>query len=460
MKRYWDNIMFKRFITLLVIFIILYIMIGCFFRSHFLIGTSVNGIDISCMNIKKAANHIKTTVEDYKLLIEGRGKSSEIDLSDLNFKYVDNNELDNIVKKQNSFFWIASLFKNNKYVIKDIYSYDEGLLKNKIDNLEFFNEDDIIYPENASLIFINTEFVIVDEVYGNYLNKEKVYTEVVKSIYTYQEILDLDKANCYINPKYYSYSTEIKEAKNIIDKYMSSKITYVFEDENEVVDYSLINKWIKIDDELNVSLDNQEIINYITSLAKKYDTVGIERKFKTSIGKILNVSGGYYGWKINKKKEAQMLKEDIENGSILEKEPEYLQKGVSRGENDFGDSYLEINITRQYIWYYKHGKLIAQGDIVSGNVSRGNGTPLGIYEITYKQEGSTLRGANYEAKVEYWMPFNGNIGLHDASWRYSFGGDIYLNDGTHGCINAPKYLAKKIFSEIESGTPVICYSEK
>ena len=460
MKRYWDNIMFKRFITLLVIFIILYIMIGCFFRSHFLIGTSVNGIDISCMNIGKAANHIKTTVEDYKLLIEGRGKSSEIDLSDLNFKYVDNNELDNIVKKQNSFFWIASLFKNNKYVIKDIYSYDEGLLKNKIDNLEFFNEDDIIYPENASLIFINTEFVIVDEVYGNYLNKEKVYTEVVKSIYTYQEILDLDKANCYINPKYYSYSTEIKEAKNIIDKYMSSKITYVFEDENEVVDYSLINKWIKIDDELNVSLDNQEIINYITSLAKKYDTVGIERKFKTSIGKILNVSGGYYGWKINKKKEAQMLKEDIENGSILEKEPEYLQKGVSRGENDFGDSYLEINITRQYIWYYKHGKLIAQGDIVSGNVSRGNGTPLGIYEITYKQEGSTLRGANYEAKVEYWMPFNGNIGLHDASWRYSFGGDIYLNDGTHGCINAPKYLAKKIFSEIESGTPVICYSEK
>ena len=460
MKRYWDNIMFKRFITLLVIFIILYIMIGCFFRSHFLIGTSVNGIDISCMNIKKAANHIKTTVEDYKLLIEGRGKSSEIDLSDLNFKYVDNNELDNIVKKQNSFFWIASIFKKKNYVIKDIYSYDEGLLKNKIDNLEFFNEDDIIYPENASLIFINTEFVIVDEVYGNYLDKEKVYTEVVNSIYTDQEILDLDKANCYINPKYYSYSTEIKEAKNIIDKYMSSKITYVFEDENEVVDYSLINKWIKIDDELNVSLDNQEIINYITSLAKKYDTVGIERKFKTSIGKILNVSGGYYGWKINKKKEAQMLKEDIENGSILEKEPEYLQKGVSRGENDFGDSYLEINITRQYIWYYKHGKLIAQGDIVSGNVSRGNGTPLGIYEITYKQEGSTLRGANYEAKVEYWMPFNGNIGLHDASWRYSFGGDIYLNDGTHGCINAPKYLAKKIFSEIESGTPVICYSEK
>lgn len=460
MKKYWDNIMFKKGIALFIIIIILYIIIGCFFRNHFLIGTSINGIDLSCMNSKKAANHIKTSVEDYKLFIAGRGTSGEIDLNDLNFKYIENNELDDILNKQNSFLWIIGLFKKNNYIIKDLYSYDDYLLKNKIDNLDFFNENDIIYPENASLIFIDTEFVIVDEVYGNFLNREKVYSEVAKSIYTGQQILNLDEEDCYINPKYFSYSEEIKEAKNIIDKYMSSKITYVFAEENEIVDYSLINQWIKIDDELNVSIDDQEILNYITSLAKKYDTVGVAREFKTSTGKTLSVSGGYYGWRINKKKEAQVLKEDIENGSILEKEPEYLQRGVSRGENDFGDSYLEINITRQHIWYYKEGELIAQGDIVSGNVSNGNGTPLGVYEITYKQENSTLRGANYEAKVTYWMPFNGNIGLHDASWRYSYGGDIYLNDGTHGCINAPKYLAKKIFAEIEAGTPVICYEEK
>ena len=460
MKRNLDNIMFKKGITLFIIFIIVYIIIGCFFKSHFLIGTSINGIDLSCMNLNKATNHIKTTIGEYRLLIEGREKSSDIDLSGINFKYIDNDEIDTIVKKQNSFLWIIDIFKRNNYIIKNIYSYDEELLKNKIDKLEFFNEDEIIYPENASFIFIDTEFVIVDEVYGNYLNKEKVYSEIEKSIYTGQVLMNLDESNCYINPKYCSYSNKVKKGKNIIDKYMSSKVTYVFSDETEIVDYSLINQWIKIDDELNVSMDDQQIINYITTLAKKYDTVGVAREFKTSTGKTLSISGGYYGWRINKKKEAQILKEYIENGSIIEKEPEYLQKGVCRGENDFGDSYLEINITKQHIWYYKDGELIAQGDIVSGNVSNGNGTPIGIYEITYKQENSTLRGANYEAKVTYWMPFNGNIGLHDASWRYSYGGDIYINDGTHGCINAPKYLAKKIFAEIEAGTPVICYEEK
>ena len=148
----------------------------------------------------------KRQIGEYRLLIEGREKSSDIDLSGINFKYIDNDEIDTIVKKQNSFLWIIDIFKRNNYIIKNIYSYDEELLKNKIDKLEFFNEDEIIYPENASFIFIDTEFVIVDEVYGNYLNKEKVYSEIEKSIYTGQVLLNLDESNCYINPKYCSYS--------------------------------------------------------------------------------------------------------------------------------------------------------------------------------------------------------------------------------------------------------------
>jgi lipoprotein-anchoring transpeptidase ErfK/SrfK len=79
--------------------------------------------------------------------------------------------------------------------------------------------------------------------------------------------------------------------------------------------------------------------------------------------------------------------------------------------------------------------------------------------LNYKQKGPTLRGPGYEAEVTYWMPFNGNIGIHDASWRYSYGGNIYRRNGTHGCVNVPKYLAKRIFENIEEGTPVICYEE-
>jgi lipoprotein-anchoring transpeptidase ErfK/SrfK len=83
----------------------------------------------------------------------------------------------------------------------------------------------------------------------------------------------------------------------------------------------------------------------------------------------------------------------------------------------------------------------------------------GTFLLNYKQKDVTLTGPGYEAGVTYWMPFYGNIGLHDASWRSSFGGQIYKTRGSHGCVNAPKYLAKIIFEYIEEGTPIICYEE-
>lgn len=55
------------------------------------------------------------------------------------------------------------------------------------------------------------------------------------------------------------------------------------------------------------------------------------------------------------------------------------------------------------------------------------------------------------------MPFNGNVGMHDASWRSSFGADIYLRNGSHGCVNLPSKKAEVIYGYVEQGEPVIVY---
>lgn len=450
----------KRIMFIFLICIGIYFIIGCYFFNHFIIGTRINGINISFMTVEEANKHIKNIIENYNIIINGRDTTNELKASDIDLKYIGDNEIQKILEDQNSFFWVKGILKKDMYTIEDIYSYNDKMYKDKIDNLDLFIEDNIEYPKDAAFIFVNNEFVIVDEVYGNYVDKDTMYKGLLQAIYNGRDEFDLDKSNCYVKPKYYSYSTEVKNAKIILDKYMATKITYNFGNREEVLDSSILNEWIKIDKDMNITINEDEIMNYMFMLSKKYDTVGSKREFKTATGKTVDISGGYYGWKINKKKEAEILKEEIENGEVIEKEPEYLQKGVSREENDIGDTYVEINIASQHLWYYKEGKLVTQGDIVSGGVSTGNATPLGIYSITYKQENATLNGANYSSKVTYWMPFNGNIGIHDASWRYSFGGNIYLSNGTHGCINTPKYLAKKIFSEIEAGTPVICYEDK
>ena len=125
--------------------------------------------------------------------------------------------------------------------------------------------------------------------------------------------------------------------------------------------------------------------------------------------------------------------------------------------NDYGDSYVEINLTAQHLFLYKEGKLVIESDFVSGNHARGFDTPTGAYGITYTQKDATLRGDNYETPVSYWMPFAGNVGMHDASWRSQFGGSIYKTAGSHGCINLPPSVAKVIFENVSKNYPVLVY---
>ena len=160
---------------------------------------------------------------------------------------------------------------------------------------------------------------------------------------------------------------------------------------------------------------------------------------------------------MNRAGEAEALVELIRSGKSEERTPLYHAQAAQYGENDIGDSYVEIDLTSQHLWVYKDDQLVEETDFVSGNVSRGYNTPVGIYGITYKERNTTLRGANYASKVSFWMPFNGNVGMHDASWRSSFGANIYLTNGSHGCVNLPSKKAEVIYGYVEQGEPVIVY---
>ena len=50
---------------------------------------------------------------------------------------------------------------------------------------------------------------------------------------------------------------------------------------------------------------------------------------------------------------------------------------------------------------------------------------------------TNLKGPTWDDHVDYWMPFDGDIGIHDSSWRDEYGGDIYRENGSHGCVNTP-----------------------
>ena len=446
-------------IIIVALSLLIYLSVSLYFTNHFFFNTKVNGINLSLKSREASEKIIKEEVEKYKINLIGRdGRIEEIKGEEIDFQYNNKNNLKKVYKKQNYLSWIKGLIKKEEHYLEDLFIFNKYKLNNKIDGLEILNKE-IIEPKNVVFEYVKDSYVIAKEVEGNKIDKEKLNKTIEINILMGSKVLDLNESNCYENPTYTLDSNKTLETHRLLNKYVQSKITYFFEDKKETLDAEVINKWITVDEDLEVKINEKLVKEYVKNLSKKYNTVGITRNFKTSIGTIVEVKGGYYGWKINVVDETKELLENIKLSKVIEKEPIYTQEGLERGENDIGDTYVEINITKQRLWFYKDKKLITQGYIVTGDPNKGYSTKVGTYMLNYKEEESTLTGPNYEAKVKYWMPFNGNIGIHDASWRYSFGGEIYKRNGTHGCVNSPLYLAKTIFENIEEGTPVICYEE-
>lgn len=219
--------------------------------------------------------------------------------------------------------------------------------------------------------------------------------------------------------------------------YASVTITYQIGDASEVLDSDRILSWLRENEDGSVAFDEQQARAFVKSLAEKYDTAYTTRTFHTTTGRDIQIAQGDYGWCIDQDAETAHLLELLSARESATCEPIYAQTATVHAKNDWGTSYVEVSLTDQYLWLYKDGKCILESYFVSGNPTRGHATPRGIYGLTYKTRNATLSGEGYNSKVKYWMPFNRNVGLHDAPWRSSFGGQIYRSNGSHGCINLP-----------------------
>ena len=272
------------------------------------------------------------------------------------------------------------------------------------------------------------------------------------------------KEDCYILPKYTKDSPEVAEACEKMNSELGANITLDFSPNTEVVDSSVISQWITVDDNMQVTFNQDAVKQYIADLAAKYDTVGKTRNFTTATGNVVQVEGGGYGWKIDQDAEYNALITNIQNAETVTREPNYSSRAATHDANDWGTTYAEVDLTAQHMYFIQNGQIAMQCDIVTGNPNKGNATPQGMYSLYYKQKNQVLRGKKledgtyeYESPVDYWMPFNGGIGFHDASWQSAFGGVRYQTYGSHGCVNMPPASAGELYNLIQAGTPIICH---
>ncbi len=435
-----------------------YLLVTNFYSNHFFGNTKVNGVDTSHMSEEQAEQAINKEVSSYVLEIKHRNGMTDVIYGDsINLHTVFGESLSDLIRKQGSFLWPAALFRQQEYEVDTMLTYDEKLLSAYVDLLKGFKEENITEPVNATIAYGENGYEIIPEEPGSKLIKEKVYEAIAEAINTLQPTLSLEEAGCYVEPEITTREPKLAGAFEELSRLAGARITYEFGEVTEVLDGSKISEWLTLEEDYKVTLDESKIKEYVDYIGKTYNSFGRRRTFKTSYGDVIKVEGGDYGWWLDRSSEVKELTELIKNGEQLVKKPVYFQTAQQYGEDDIGNTYVEVNLTAQHLFFYKDGELILESDFVSGNISKAYDTPTGTYPVQYKENDAILVGEDYETPVKYWMPFNKNIGFHDATWRKEFGKDIYLTQGSHGCINMPPKAAKKMFENIKRGVAVVVY---
>ncbi len=430
------------------------------YRETFMPNTTINGIAVAGMGIDEVKAVVEAELADYELKISERTGAGEcIRREEIGLRTEFDGGLEQILDLQEPMMWIKSLWTETDYRIGTMLVYDEELLEARIRELSFMDPENMQEPEDAYLSdyqFDTNSYEVIAPVEGTVLVAERVQRVITDAVLNLQTEVDLDAAGCYLRPAVEADDPNLTALAAELNRYVGTSVTYRFGEFEEVLDGDTIHQWLTIDG-ITVTLDESKVPEYVKSIARKYNTAYEKRPFLTTYGDVVTLPGGSFGWRMNQTAETEAVLDAIRAGAVRTREPEWLQKGASFGEYDYGDTYVEVNLTGQKLFFYKEGKLLVECDFVSGNASKGWSTPAGIYPLTYKERNATLRGENYATPVSYWMPFNGNVGLHDADWRASFGGAIYKTNGSHGCVNLPPKAAKIIYENIAKGDPVICY---
>lgn len=445
------------------ILFLVYLGFAFYFSSHFFYHTTINGIDVSVKKVAEAEDLLSKKISKYILELNGREDLQDfIYAEDVKLTFVSGGEVSTYLSEQNPLLWFLSIWNQTDKELEKCVSLDDDLLEETLHSLVFFQKENITKPKNAYIAYAKDQgYTLVPEILGTTLDRDLLYEHVREAILTGDTKFSLE--DFYKNPKITATTEKLVNLYEKVSLYSGSKITYTFGKKSEVVDHAVIKDWLKINKKkCSVKIDSEKVREFVDYIGRTYNTYGTTRTFKGSNGHRISVSGGNYGWLLNREQETKDLVKLVKKGKVTDRKPAYSQTAESFNNPDWGNTYVEANLSAQHLWFYKNGKLIVDTDFVSGNISKGNGTHTGVYRLYSRERDRILgeySGADYRSPVSFWMPFNGGEGLHDASWRSKFGGSIYKTNGSHGCINLPFSAAQKIFDNIHTGVAVIVFYE-
>lgn len=459
----------KHFIiAIIVIIIVLLGGMSWHQHNHFNRNTTVNGVAVGGMTVDQAYQKVKSSSRTNDVYLNGKqiynGQASGSGITS-----ADKSKFTTALKDQRTFF--PSGKKQNVTV-----------MPSNVDNNQTAAMKQAVDTEAAKL---NRGRRAPVDAYAE-LNRGKVSVIAAKkgNQYDIKDLMkqfDNERANGTIRlTAHYTQplsanSKTVQNEKSKLQALSKRKVTYQVEKQNyNFTANGVITKATYRNGKYSFD-DNSAVNGQIAKINKKQATLGKSFKFRTHSGKEITTSDkGSYGWKIDPQRAGQTLASAMaDNKKTVDAKNDltgigYNKRGTGYGvtsNNGIGNTYVELSLADQHVWFYRDGKCVFDADVVTGSNTPGNRTPKGVWYIMYQQSPATLRGLNddgstYSSPVQYWSPFTDTgCGFHDASWRNNWSKTEYLTTtgGSHGCANMHPSDAGTAYHDMQINEPVIIY---
>lgn len=425
-----------RIITVLgacLLLAVIYLSGLIYYSSHFLPSTYINEVDVSNRNVSEANEALAAV--DPVFTVTGRSADAGQTEEKIDLKKLDPSisyDSSSLLKAQNSPLWFTVLFGRKDLKCDHLSgTYDPQKLTELVKGLNCTDPEKTVMPQDAKLDIKDGNVVIVDAVEGNYVDPDTViekFQAAVDSCLAGEGEAVLDLTPYYEVPKS-SEDLQLSSLKEEMQKVLD-KTVYIDIDssqEKELQGTELCDLLEVEEDQIVV--DEENLSTFIADLCSRYDVSSSEYIDRSS------------------------LKTDL-LGSLTSKEDETVSVNwvYERAEG-----LIEVDISDQMLYYYENDVLILSSPIVSGNPDITDETIHGHYTVQRMSRNTQLMGRDYLEDVAYWIGFDetGRVyGIHDASWRDAFGGDIWLTDPSRGCVNMPTDKVAQLYSYIDIGTEV------
>ena len=447
----------KKSNKLLIIGLILIIVIGVvlvgvyeFSKTHF--GrTTIQGTDCSWLSAKDAKERLEDSIGTIQISFTLDGKSYTATYGELGAE-VSSEKLEQLLENQN-------FFGQNDFTLENGVSVSEEKVKDFLSNIPELQEGSVVKPRNAYARFDGNNFIIEKEVIGNQIDYDKAWSIIAEAITGVDENLNIDLTSVMQLPQVLSTDKELIDTRNELNNMLSTVVTIKLMDGSTyTIDKDVMKEWITYDDRTFSFEIEEGVTKFVEELSKAAEDVTTVQIEGTGVGYVAMPAFEERIPKVLQKETVDFIMDKLKNGESYTGKPIYDEDPVTENLT----SYIEIDITRQRVFMYVDGECIVDTPTVTGNIGAGYYTPTGVFYLNNKVYDTVLRGTNrdgskYASPVLYWMPFYKGFGLHDASWRDKFGGEIYKHNGSHGCVNLPTNAAKTIYDNITYDLPIFIY---